>query len=313
MSMTAQKRKTKTVSQPRVKKQKSYKSFRLSKKIKHGSNKKLPGIFKLVKLSLVPVKKNKRLIIGFIVLQFVLSIIFVIGIGSIYDFLALKQDIQTALADASGKFTQSFALFGYVIGLGAKGASGNLQFFITLIFSLVIIWSIRQILAGEQVRLKQAFYEGMYPLIPFLLVLIVIGLQLIPLTIGNFLLTTVISSGIAATSAEQLIWWILFAFLALLSLYMLLSSIFALYIVTLPGMTPLKALRSARGLVLHRRISIGLRLLGLPVLGILFYIAVLLPLIIILPISVVPIFALLGSFGLFFVHSYIYNLYRELL
>ena len=313
MSMTAQKIKTKTKARTRVKKQRRYKSFRLTKRIKTDTDKRLPGIVKLVKLSLAPIGKNRKLFLGFIFLQFILSIVFVIGVDSVYNFLAVKENAQYAAAEADGKYAQSFALLGYVIELGTKGAGANFQFFITLVFSLAIIWSIRQVLAGEYIRLKQAFYEGIYPLIPFLLVLIVIGLQLVPLTIGNFLITTVMSGGLAVSPAEQFIWWVMFGLLALLSLYMIISSIFALYIVTLPGMTPIKALRSARGLVLHRRIGIGLRLLGLPVLGILLYIAVLLPLIIILPILVVPIFALLGSFGLFFVPSYIYNLYRELL
>lgn len=298
---------------PRVKKQRSYKSFRLAKKIKHGSNKKLPGIIKLISLSLEPIRKNKKLFLGLIFLQSILSIIFVVGVDSIFNFLAIKNELQESFEGVEGKYAQSFALLGYVIGLGAEGTGSGFQFFITLLFSLAIIWSIRQVLAGEHIRLKQAFYEGMYPIIPFLAVLLVIGLQLLPLTIGNFLLTAVVLGGIAVTFIEQFIWWVFFGLLALLSLYMVLSSIFALYIVTLPGMTPIKALRSARALVLHRRISVGLRLLGLPVVGILVYTAALMPLILILPILVVPIFALLGSFGLFFVHSYIYNLYRELL
>ncbi|MEX2014337.1 MAG: hypothetical protein WD885_00175 [Candidatus Saccharimonadales bacterium] len=310
--MAAKKRQTKTTGS-RIKKQKEYKSFRISKKIRHGSNKRLPGIFKLVKLSLAPIKKNRKLFYGLILLQFVISIIFVIGIDSISNFLAIKQDIQELFGDSVGKYTQSLTLLGYVLSLGSSNAGSNLQFFIVLIFSLAIIWSIRQVLAGEHIRLRQAFYEGMYPIIPFLLVLLIIGLQLIPATIGSFLLTTVISGGLAITFIEQFIWWVLFGLLTLLSLYMIFSSIFALYIVTLPNMTPLKALRSARGLVLHRRIGIGLRLLGLPALGIFIYVAVLLPSIIAVPVLVVPIFALLSSFGLFFVHSYIYNLYRELL
>lgn len=308
--MAAKKRQTKT---PRVKKQKEYKSFKLSKKIRHGSNKRLPGIFKLVKLSLVPIKKNKKLFYGLIFLQFLISIIFVIGIDSIYNFLTVKSDIQAVFGDVGGKYAQSIALLSYVIGLGTDSFGSNLQFFITLIFSLAIIWSIRQVTAGENVRVKQAFYEGMYPMIPLLIVIFIIGLQLIPLTIGNFLISAVISGGIAITFIEQSLWWVLFGLLALLSIYMVLSSIFALYIVTLPGMTPLKALRSARGLVQHRRISVALRLLGLPAVGLLFYVVVLIPLILIIPILVVPMFALLGSFGLFFAHSYVYNLYRELL
>lgn len=306
-------KKKQTKSSPRIKKQRSYKSFRLSKKIKHGSNKQLPGIIKLIVLSFEPFKRNKKLFIGFIVLQFIFSVVFVLGVDSIFDFLAVRRDVQSALEGIDGKYAQSMTLFGYVLGIGAKGTGSNLQFFITLIFSLAIIWSIRQVLARENISLKQAFYEGMYPIIPFILVLFVIGLQLIPLTVGNFLLTATVFGGLAVTAGEQIIWWTLFSLLALLSIYMVLSSIFALYIVTLPGMTPLKALRSARGLVLHRRISVGFRLLGLPVIGIFVYVALLLPIIMIAPVLVVPIFALLSSFGLFFVHSYIYNLYRELL
>lgn len=300
-------------SEPRLKKQSQYKSFKLSKRIKNEHTKKLPGIVKLVKLSLKPLKMNKKLFFGFILLQFILSIVFVIGVDSVYNFLSVKENAQNTFAEADGKYAQSFALLGYVIGLSTKGTASNLQFFLTLIFSLAIIWSIRQVLAGEHIVLKQAFYQGMYPIIPFLLVLLVIGLQLVPFSIGNFLITAVISGGLAASLAEQFIWWLVFGLLALLSLYMLMSSIFALYMVTLPDMTPLKALRSARRLVMHRRIGIGLRLLGLPFLAVLAYMLVMLPLILILPVLVVPIFAFLNSFGLFFVHSYIYNLYRELL
>lgn len=298
---------------PRVKKQKEYKSFKLSKRIRHASNKKLPGIIKLVRLSLAPINKNKKLFYGLIFLQFIISILFIIGIDSIYSFLSIKEDVQEAFEGVGGKSAQSIALLGYVIGLGANNTGSTLQFIVILVFSLAIIWSIRQVAAGEKTSLKQAFYDGMYPLIPFLLVLLVIGLQLLPATIGNFLITAVILGGVAVTFAEQFFWWVLFVLLTLLSLYMVISSIFALYIVTLPGMTPLKALRSARGLVLNRRLSVGLRLLGLPAVGLLFYVGVLLPFILVAPILVVPVFALLGSFGLFFVHSYIYNLYRELL
>lgn len=302
-----------TSNSPRLKKQKSYKSFKLSKKIKHGSNKKLPGIIALVKLALRPLKLNKKMFFGIILLQFVLNIVFVIGIESIFDFLSIKQELQESVAGLDSGYNQSFALFGYAISIGSGGSNAGFQFFITLIFSLAIIWSIRQVLANEIITLKQSLYEGIYPLIPFLLVLMVIGLQLIPLLIGNFLLTTVIANGLAVTFIEQLLWWILFILSALLSMYMVLSSLFALYIVTLPGMTPLKALRSARGLVLHRRVGVALRLAGLPALGLLFYVAVLIPVIIVAPVLVIPIFALMSGFGLFFVHSYIYNLYRSLL
>ena len=89
----------------------------------------------------------------------------------------------------------------------------------------------------------------MYPLIPFILVLLVCCLQLLPLIIGSSLYSLVVSNGIAVQPIEKFVWALLFASLALLSLYMITSSLFALYISTLPDMTPMKALRSARELV----------------------------------------------------------------
>jgi hypothetical protein len=144
-------------------------------------------------------------------------------------------------------------------------------------------------------------------------VLFVIGLQALPALLGNLLLSVVLSGGLAITILEKSFFWLLFILLTLLSLYMLVSSLFALYISTLPDMAPMKALRSARGLVLHRRLSVGLRLIGLPIVVMIGYGIILVPLIFILPFAVVPMFLLLNSFCLFFVNAYLYNLYRALL
>src|SRR5690606_11105266 len=79
---------------------------------------------------------------------------------------------------------------------------------------------------------------------------------LIPLLIASFLYTTVTANGLAITPVEQAVWILFFVACAMLTLYMISSSLFALYIVTLPNMTPMKALKSARQVVLHRRLMI---------------------------------------------------------
>ena len=300
---------------PRTKKAHEYKSFKLSKKIKPAGRKPLPGIVSLCKTAVVPFRLNKKLFLGIISIHLILTVIFVSGISSSIDFVDAKNNLEEAFGGDLGKFDSGLALFSYVLssGSGADSVSANYQIFISLITSLAIIWSIRQVLAGEKINVRQSFYQGVYPLVPFMLVIFVIVLQLLPFLIGNFLVTTVIANGLAVSVIEKTLWWLIFALLALLSLYMVLSSIFALYISTLPDMAPLKALRSARGLVLHRRVSIALRLIGLPIVVLSAYALVLVPLIFILPILVVPAFLLLGSFTLFFAHSYLYNLYRTLL
>ena len=152
----------------------------------------------------------------------------------------------------------------------------------------------------------------MYPLIPFVLVLMVIGLQLVPLLVGSALYSAVINNGIAVMAIEKIIWAIGCFLLALLSLYMICSSIFALYIVTLPDMTPFKALRSARQLVLHRRWTVLRKVLFLPVALLIIAALIMVPLVILLTPLAQWIFFALTMFGIAIVHSYMYNLYREL-
>jgi hypothetical protein len=311
--MAETKKKTKQTRKPRVRKQAEYKSFRLSKKIKP-AGKPLPGIIRLCKLAAAPLKKDKKLFFGIMAIYFVLVVVFVSGIGSLTSFVEVKQNLEQALGGSISTVSSGLVLFSYALGSGtANGSTTNYQTFFFLIFSLVFIWSIRQVLAGEKIGVRQAFYQGIYPLVPFMLVFFVIGLQFIPLLIGGFILATVVGNGLVVNGLEQSIFWIIFILFALLSFYMVLSSLFALYISTLPDMTPMKALRSARGLVLHRRLSVALRLLGLPLALTFLYGLILLPLIFIMPVLVVPVFLLLNSFGLFFIHSYLYNLYRCLL
>jgi hypothetical protein len=230
------------------------------------------------------------------------------------------QQIKTTLGEASKgnlkALSTSFTLFGYLISSGTSSSSaagGVYQASLIIIISLASIWALRQVLAGSKVKIRDTFYKGVYPLIPFILILIVVGLQLIPLLIGNWLYGTVISNGIAVTALEKIIWALVFLVLALLSLYMICSSIFALYIVTLPDMTPMKALRSARQLVAHRRWEVLRKVLFLPLALLILGAIIFMPLVLFLAGAVSWIFFVLSIFILAVIHSYMYGLYRELL
>jgi sterol desaturase/sphingolipid hydroxylase (fatty acid hydroxylase superfamily) len=144
-------------------------------------------------------------------------------------------------------------------------------------------------------------------------VLLVIGLQLIPLIIGSTLYSLVIGNAIAVTLVEKLFWLVIFIALACLSLYFLSSSILAVYIVTLPEMPPLKALRSARELVKGRRLQVIRKVLWLPILLLLASSLIMLPIILWLTALAQVVFFILSMLVLIVVHTYMYSLYRELL
>jgi hypothetical protein len=182
-----------------------------------------------------------------------------------------------------------------------------------VIISLATIWGLRQVSAGNKPRIRDAFYKGLYPIVPLILVLLVIGLQLIPMAVAGWLYSAVIVGGVAGTLIEKILWILLVILAILLSLYMISSSLFALYIVTLPDMEPMQALRSARQLAVHRRWTILRKIVFLPF--ILFVIAalIMLPTIILLPFIAEWIFLVLSLFGWIVTLCYIYNLYKELL
>ena len=299
---------------PRRIKPGTYKSFRLQKRIKHAG--KLPNFWQLTRKAALLIWEHKELFAGITAIYGLLNLLLAQGIGGNTDVPLLKDAFNQVFTGHFGFVPTSLSIFTVLIGTAGNTTSqtaGAYQMFLAILASLAIIWSLRQVVAGSVPQVKDAFYRGMTPLVPFLLVLLVIGLQLLPLIIGSSLYNLVISNGIAVYAIEKLLWALLFATLGLLSLYMVSSSLFALYIVTLPDMTPLKALRSARGLVRYRRWTVLRKLLCLPIILLVVAAVVMMPIIILLTPLAQWIFFLLTMFGLVAIHAYVYALYRELL
>lgn len=299
----------------RVRSLTKHRSFKLSKK-RIRTHKPLPRVRDLVKDPIKLVLKNKKLFFGLTLVYSILSFVFIKGLGSAFDLVDTKQQIQDYFGNNIKDLETSYVLFDHLLKSfnGSLGeVAGTYQLFFSIILILAVVWICRKLYSGEKTRVKEAFYKGMYPIVPFILVLLVITLQLIPSAIGNFLLSTVLTNGLAVTMLEKGIWVLVFILLSVLSLYMITSSVFALNIVTLQDLTPMQALRSARDLVLHRRLGVFGRLLILPILGLLALGIIFMPLVLVAPLLAEPLFLLASSFGLIFATVYIYNFYRKLL
>ena len=307
---------TAVVSKPRRLKLGNYQSLRLQKRIKHPV--KLPSVWQLSKTAAGIIGRHKKLFISLTLVYGLLNLVLVQGFAAgSTDVSTLKQALNSAVSGHFGPLTSSLLIFTQLVGAAGNSSSptaGAYQLFLAIITSLAIIWTLRQLLAGSQLkRVRDAYYLGMYPLIPFMLVLGVIGLQLIPLLIGSTLYGLVVSGGIAVYAVEKIVWALLYGVLALLSVYMISSSLFALYIVTLPDMTPLSALRSARELVRYRRWTVLRKILALPIILLIGAAIIMVPIIILLTPLAQWVFFLLTMFALVAVHAYMYTLYRELL
>ncbi len=262
----------------------------------------VPNILRLAQTSVDTLWQNRRLFIGLTLTYTLLSFILLQGLSS----SASTNSVKTAV--------DAFALLISTSATSSGPTAGPYQSILAIITSLAVIWALRQVVSGNSTpRVRDTFYQGMYPLVPFLIVLLVIFVQFLPFAIGAKIYATVITNGIAAHTFEKLIWAAVFIVLALWSLYMVTASSFALYIVTLPDMPPLKALRSARDLVRYRRWKVMRKILGLPLILLVIAAIIMIPIILILTPLAPWIFFLLTMAALVAIHTYMYTLYRELL
>ncbi len=302
-------------SKPRKVKKPVYTSFKVHKKIKPVQPK-LSSAITLFKKAVKIVLENQKLFFGITAIYVFLTLLLVRGFSSGIDLVGIKNTLPEVYNGQVGVVGTSFTLFGTLLsaGNGASTSEGSVyQSILLVIVSLATIWGLRQVTSGNNPRVRDTFYKGLYPLIPLILVLLVIGLQLIPMGIGGWLYSVVVVGGIAGTLIEKILWIMLVFLLVVLSLYMISSSLFALYIVTLPDMTPMRALRSARQLALHRRWTILRKILFLPLSLLILSGMIMLPFIIILPAIASWVFLVLSLFGWIFTLTYMYMLYRELL
>lgn len=304
-----------TAKQPRRRKAPTYQRFRYSKRIK--SPVKLSSGFKLFKQSLKPFKQNWKLFLGLILIYAFLSIVFVRGFSATSNLPSLKSSLDLVFKGTGGQLTTGFTLFGVLLGSagGSSATAGVYQSILFVIMALTFIWVLRSVQADNkaEVKLKDGFYKGMYALIPFLLVIVIIALQLIPLLVGASLYSIVISNGLAVTGLEQFIWGAGFFILAVWSLYMVAPSILALFIVTLPNMAPIKALRASRNLVRHRRWTILRKELFLPLALVVILGVLLIPVILWATVVAEWVYFGLSLIMLPVTLSYLYTLYKELL
>lgn len=285
-----------------------YRSFRLQKRLPKAQVAKPVGALALIKQTASLIARNWKLFLGIVIISALLNALFVQGFFTT-DVAATKQNVEATTHGLGGKLLGGLSGLGVLSGAGNDVSTSAYRFILLVIISLAVIWTIRRLLSGEKARIRDGFYVGMYPLVPFILVFLVISLELIPIAIGTYLFSIVGASG----GVEIILWSLVLLGLVILTLYMLSSSIFALYIACLPDMQPIAALKSAVQLVRRRRVTVVSRLLALPLLLVIGFGLIMLPVIMWLtPLSAATFFILL-MVTLPVVHIYLYLLYRDLL
>lgn len=273
--------------------------------------------------------KNTFLLLSFV---YVLLYALLVGVQSQDTYTTLTDTLKDtggeALSGNWGAIGQAGLLFVTIASSGVSSdATEAQQIFSVLIFLMAwlsTVWLLRNLLAGHKVKLRDGLYNSGAPLLAMLCVTVFIAIQLIPVAVATIGYSAATTSGlIDAGGAGAMLFWLAAGLLSVLSLYWITSSLFAMIIVTLPGMYPYRAIRTAGDIMIGRRVTLLLRWLWMVLMVILAWIIVMLPIILIdmglkalwpaitwLPIVPVAVLIMAGLSTVWF-SAYVYLLYRK--
>ena len=298
-----------------------HRSFRPTNKHNKPRPAAIPTTWQLVKQTFALIGQAKAPFIG-VTLLFLILTLLVVGTSTQSDYLGLKDAVAQTFGGDSVSRAGSLltTLLGGALTPQMTEGQQFILFTSEFLLFLAAIWIARQVLSGNKPTIAQALFNSPTPFVSTLTVFGVLALQLLPAGIGVYVLSVASTGGFLSYAAFGLLLGFLAFLLCLLSLYLITTTLVGLAIVTLPGMYPLAALGSAKQLVIGRRASVLVRLVGGALWILLLWCLVLFPFLLLdnsVNTEAVPYipFALqaLTGFSLLFAPLYLYRLYRSLL
>jgi hypothetical protein len=307
-----------------------HRSFRLTRRRDYIRELNLPGYIAFTHFVNKTLWGYKKLFLGLAIIYLALFIILV-GLGSQETYSTLTETLQQTTSNIGegdiSQVGQAGLLFLTIATVGITDSPTEAQQIYIVILGLMVwlttVWLLRNKLAGHNVKLRDGLYNAGAPILAMFLVFLVFIIQLIPILVAAIGYGAATASGLLNSGVEAMLFWFAASFLAILSIFWATSTLFGLVIVTLPGMYPMKALKSAGDIVLGRRVRILLRWLWMFLMIALFWAVVLIPVILLdlwlksiwsafggFPL--IPIvLALLGTISVIWSSGYIYLLYRK--
>jgi hypothetical protein len=306
-----------------------HRSFRRTKARDLHRSLKLPGYVSFTKYVAKTLWQYRKLFLLLALMYGLLSAL-VVGVAS--------QDTYTAITDglteANSTLRSDPGQAGVIIGLIATALTGGLSqslsqtqstyaFILVLMTWLTAVWLLRNILAGNKVKLRDGLYNASAPILSTFIVITVLILQLLPMALAFIGYSAAASSGLLAGGIEAMLFWIVAGLLVVLSLYLVTSTLVALVIVTLPGMYPMQALKTAGDIAVGRRMRLLMRLLWLVGTIVAAWIVLIVPMVLLdawinsmwVAFSAVPfvpiILVIMSSLTVVWAASYVYLLYRK--
>ena len=266
------------------------------------------GTGKLFQKSYGTMLLHRKKLLGVILVYAVLYFVFVMG-------FSLTSSMGSAVNSSTSKINQTSTLLSYAISNMYNGNSQSdavvlTQLLLFLIAVMAIVWLLKNLGEGKNVKVLDAFYEGTAHFIPTLVVATVLVLSLIPaLFAGAFLSVALKSSGSSMETTLVFLVSALTLFFGLLLFTMLWP---AFYISATTRVRPMKALKQSIALTKLRRTKVLGRITILFITLISLFLVVLY-LFAVISTSLIPYVLFVLVFGIFlFSQVYLYELYRSL-
>lgn len=267
-------------------KRRPHRSFRLTRRRDYKRSLVLPGYWSFTNQVRAMLWKNKKLFGSLVAVYFLVTL-------AIYGFTQQETyaTLSSTLSETGGQvFTGNWGKVGeaglllvtsITTGLTpnvteAQSVLGGLTVFFAW---LATVWALRNIMAGRSIRARDAIYSSGAPVLSTVIVAFFIAVQLLPGAVALLVYNTAIATGFIEGGVEAMAFWIGIVLLVALSLYWITSTVIALVVVTLPGMYPFQAIRTAGDLVIGRRLRILFRILWAVILTVILWLLILIPII----------------------------------
>lgn len=310
-----------------------HKSFRRSYREDYQRPAHTPGLLSHAVITFKIIFKHWKTFFSLILIMLV-SYILLVGImneETYQQFQASIDEQSEALANGQvGNFARAgLLLLSTITTGGLDPGTDDVGVVFTVILFLVIwlvtIFLLRHIYAKNKIKLRDALYNALGPIISTLLVFVVVCIQAIPIMLVAITYSAAVSTGFLSTPFYALVYFIFAALMCIWSIYMLSSSLIALIAVTAPGVYPMKALGIASDLIAGRRTHLIVRILYLIFVVAAIYTVVMLPIILLDLLlksaweflagwPIVPFFLIATTCFVFvYVATYLYRYYRWLI
>lgn len=307
-----------------------HRSFRLTRRRDYKRSLKLPGYWSFTNQVRAMLWRNKKLFGGLMLTYFLIALA-IGGFGQQETYKNLSDTLSQTGGELfqgnAGQVGQAGILLFTSVASGltpnvteAQSVLGTLVVFFTW---LATVWALRNVMADRHVKVREAIYSSGSPVLPTVAVGFITVVQLLPLAIAVLIYNAAIYSELVSGGVQEMVLWLALMLLAVLSLYWITSTIIALVVVTLPGMYPFQAIRTAGDLVIGRRLRILLRLLWLAIITIITWAILVIPIIlldswvkkawpVIEWVPAIPVIILfMSSVSVVWMAAYIYMLYRK--